>query len=308
MPELPAPFQYYGGKTYLRDFILPHLQGGKIYVEPYCGSANIFFAKDPHPVEVLNDLNGEIVNFFRVLQDPDHFKKFVHRVRWTPYSLDELREAIRIRKAKLSDPVLRAWAMFVIGSQAINGKAESEGNWSRTFIPTVGRRSSIRNDGMAQVTSRWKRKISYLEAWRDRIFMAQIDSRDALQVIEYWDSPETLFYLDPPYAEATRISPDVYSHEMKDAHHSQLVETLLKVKGRVVLSGYDSPLYAPLVENGWMRLGKEVSCSTSARARGQKQRGDGGLQTSKRIESLWLNRLADQPDLFFAEQRSEAHV
>lgn len=295
--SLPAPFQWFGGKTHLREFILPHLSGGKVYVEPFCGSANIFFAKDPHPVEVLNDLNDEIVNFFRVLQNRGLFRRFVHRVRWTPYSLAELREAIRIRKERVPDPVERAWAMFVIGSQAINGKAESEGNWSRTFIPTIGRTNSLRNDGMGQVNSRWKRRIALLEAWRNRLLMAQIDSRPALQVIEYWDSPDTVFYLDPPYVNDTRISLDVYSHEMCDNDHTRLVELLLRVKGRVVLSGYATSLYSPLEGAGWLRFDKEVACSTSARTRNSKDRIEG---LGRRVESLWVNRLSAQPDLFFS--------
>lgn len=299
--SLPAPFQWYGGKTHLRDFILPHISGSKIYVEPFCGSANIFFAKDPHPVEVLNDLNGEIINFFRILQDRKTFKEFLHRVKWTPYSLDELRHAIRVRTLlEVATPVERAWAMFVIGSQAINGHADSEGNWSRTFIPTRGRLNANRNEGMAQVTSRWKRRISYLEAWRNRLMRAQIDSRNALTVIEYWDSEDTVFYLDPPYVESTRTSLDIYSHEMTDDHHDQMIDILLKIKGRVVLSGYRSKLYERLDKAKWLRFDKEVACSTSARTRGSKDRREG---LSRRIESLWVNRPSVQPDLFLQHEQ-----
>jgi DNA adenine methylase len=193
---LPAVVNWFGGKTHLRTMILPHLSDGNLtYVEPYCGSANILLAKSPHPLEVLNDLNGDIVNFFRVLQNRRLFRHFAHRVRWTPYASDEFVEAIMCLNlewdGKLS--VERAWAFFVRGMFSFSGagKMNTRGNWRRS---TTG----INVEANAVVTEHWRMRVSMLEAWRDRLLRVQIDHRPALAVIQYWDAPTSTFDLDPP--------------------------------------------------------------------------------------------------------------
>jgi len=133
--------------------IIPHLTGGTVYVEPYCGAASCFFAKRPHPVEVLNDLDERIVGLFRVLQDPATFRAFAHRVRWTLYSLAEFRKALATLADPPNDPVARAWAFFVAQNQGFSGIAETEGNWSRVFVSSRG---------MARTTCNWRGRLSLL--------------------------------------------------------------------------------------------------------------------------------------------------
>lgn len=286
---LPTPVSWFGGKTHLRDFILPHIEDtSTVYVEPFCGSANIFFAKTPHPVEVLNDLNGDIVNFFRVLQNRRLFRTIAHRIRWTPYAVEEFIAAITL----LASPppketsLDRAWAFFVRGGMGFSGMGDSRGNWGRSFKAS---------GDINMVCARWQSRISYLEAWRDRLRGAQIDCLPALDVLAYWDSKDTVFYLDPPYVEETRASLNIYSHEMTNSDHGRLVRAILDAKGRIVLSGYASSQYASLESNGWIRLDKTIA-SPMAWDRGE----DGAEGTrGERTEVLWVNRLGAQPNIFY---------
>lgn len=281
--SLPVPVSWFGGKTHLRDFILPHIEhSGTVYVEPFCGSANIFFAKQPHPVEVLNDLNGDIVNFFRVLQSRQHFRKFARLCRWTPYAADEFLRALTLLETPPGPDLSidRAWSFFVRGTMGFGGAGESIGNWRRSFLSS---------QGTATVVSNWRMRLTMLEAWRDRLGRAQIDHKSALDVISYWDSPETTFYLDPPYVEDTRVSLNVYSHEMVDSDHLRLVSVLQTLKGRVVLSGYATSLYTILEESGWVRLDKTILSPMTGFSDGARR---------ERTEVLWINRLGAEQSLW----------
>jgi DNA adenine methylase len=275
-----SPFLWFGGKGNLAKKILPYLPKGKVYVEPFCGAASIFWhLPEPYGVEVLNDLNGEIVNLFRVLQDTTLFEEFRHRTIWTPYSLDEFRKALSVGPD--APPIDRAWAFFVRQNQGFGGIAKSEGTWSRTF----GSRR-----GMAKKACSWRGRMKLLDTWHDRLTRVQIDNRCALKVIEYWDSPDTVFYIDPPYALDTRVGGKVYDHECEDDFHHNLVSLLLTLKGKVALSGYATDIYAPLESAGWARVDIKTACMVSGRTRQSAERGTGSaMKNHARTESLWLS-------------------
>ena len=285
-PRRPmAPFRWYGGKGTLAPWIISHLpvDGAKVYVEPYAGAASVFWhLKNPFPVEVLNDVDRRIVTLFRVIQDKEMFHEFRHRVIWTLYSLDEFRRALEILKSwdSYSD-IDRAWAFFVAQNQGFSGKPSiSEGYWGRAFV---------QSRGMACECSRWRARMSMLNHWHDRLTRVQIDNRDALEVIRYWDSPETLFYVDPPYVPTTRIDKKVYASELDEEYHIKLVDVLLQVKGQVVLSGYENPIYKRLEESGWEKLSRTTSCHAAGRVRGSKIRGLGAASKhAKRVEVIWV--------------------
>lgn len=168
----------------------------------------------------------------------------------------------------------------------IRGAAKTIGNWGRAFTSC---------NGVAETTSKWIGRIGLLDAWRDRIQRVQIDNRDALDVIRYWDSPGTVFYCDPPYVSGTRTkgTRSAYRHEADDAHHAALVETLLGVKGACCLSGYDHPIYAPLEDAGWEKTEWRTSCCAAGRVRGSGLQGKGAATTKvPRTEVLWRNQRA----------------
>jgi DNA adenine methylase len=256
--------------------------GGKPYVEPYCGAASLFFARDPAPVEVLNDLDGEIVNLFRCLQDKRTFEELRHRLTWTLYARAEFARALEV--GETADKVERAWATFVKHNMGISGIAETVGRWSRTFVSARG---------MAMTTSKWLMRLSLLDAWRLRLMRAQIDNRDALEVIRYWDSPDTVFYLDPPYHLDTRKGGRGYKVDQDGSHHEMLVETVLNCKGAVVLSGYEHEVYDALTKAGWEQIGFKTVCFAASRNRNSGLQGVGAASAKvPRVEVVWRNQRA----------------
>lgn len=277
-----SPAQWYGGKGRMIERIAPLVpEGGRPYCEPYAGGASLFFARAPAPVEVLNDLNEDLVNLYRCLQDPDTFPRLAHMLTWTLYARMEFQRAIEIGRSDERDPVLRAWAMFVRANQGMSGKADTVGDWSRAFVP-------LRD--MAATTGRWTMRIGLLDAWRERLQRVQIDCRDALEVIRYWDTDDTVFYVDPPYHPDTRKSADDYAHEPDHNHHVALVDTLLACRGAATLSGYAHDVYSPLESAGWMRIDFKTACSAAGRVRGSGLRGKGAaLAKVPRVETVWIN-------------------
>jgi DNA adenine methylase len=251
------------------------------------GGASLFFARKPAPVEVLNDLNGDLVNLFRCLQDPKTFPELAHRIRYTLYSRAEFGRALEILNSDENDPVLRAWAMFVAANQAMSGDYKTVGQWSRSIFSSM--------NGTSSKNSRWIMRLSMLEDWHKRLLMVQIDNRDALEVIRYWDNPEAVFYLDPPYHLDTRKEVNVYAYEQGHDHYVQLVETILACQGAVVLSGYDHPVYEPLVRNGWSLVKYKTAAHAAGRVRWSGLQGEGAARAKvPRIECVWSNPRAQE--------------
>jgi DNA adenine methylase len=271
--------QWYGGKGLMLAKLLPLVPaGGQPYCEPYMGAASLFFARDPAPCEVLNDLDGELVNLFRCLQDPVLFPELSHRLKYTLYSRAEFMRAIEILNSDEPNPVLRAWAMFVAANQAVSGipRPKGAGDWGRAFSISPARK--------------WVVRLATLESWHRRLALAMIDNRDALEVIQYWDSPDTVFYIDPPYHPETRSRSTRYAVEAQHDHHERLVALLLRCKGAVVLSGYEHEVYQPLEDAGWEVLKFRTSVSAAVRSRTSPTRGSGNaLKHAPRTECVWRN-------------------
>lgn len=228
-----------GKKTRLLPQLLPLIPDGHCYVEPYGGSASVLLARKPAPVEVYNDLNGDLANLFRVLRDPRRAKELHRRLSLTLRSRAEHSHASAVLRNPRASSVTRAWAYFVIINQGFNGREDlATGNW--------------RNTGR---TAEWWRRVGWAGDWHERLANVVIESTDALELIGRHDGPDTVFYLDPPYVASTRkCKSALYAREATDDHHFELVRTLLTLEGAVVLSGYDSPIYRPLVDAGWQRI------------------------------------------------------
>jgi DNA adenine methylase len=285
--RMMAPFRWFGGKGRLAKHIIPLLPKATTYVEPYAGAASVFWhLTRPYPVEVLNDLNERVVNLFRVLQDREKFKELAHRVTWTLYSRAEFRKALAILKDTSASDIDLAWAFFVaqnqcMGMHCVGGLDTLESNWGRVIS------SSAR--GMAESTSSWRGRMKLLTYWHQRLTRVQLDSIDALKCIQYWDTPDTLFYIDPPYVLETRKD-KAYDKDVDDSHHQTLVQLLLNIKGKAVVSGYEHSIYKPLEEAGWHK----VTIPTVAHAAG-KTRNSGlqGMSTNlakvPRVEVIWSN-------------------
>jgi DNA adenine methylase len=278
-----APFKWAGGKSRIARWIVQYIPKGKIYVEPFAGAASVFWhLPTPFPIEVLNDLDGDIVNLYQVLQDKAKLEELAHRLIFTPYARAEFVRALQIAKDPTATDIDRAWAFFVKQNQGFGGNAKTAGSWGRS-ITTV-------NNNMASTTSSWRTRLRLFGFWHERLSRVQIDCIDGIECIRYWDTPDTVFYIDPPYAPETRKSLRLYKNEPDLAYHERLVETILAAKGKVMLSCYDHPVYDPLTNSGWRKLTKETSCHMAGRIRGSKLQGSGAAKAHvPRMETLYLN-------------------
>jgi len=284
-----APVRWYGGKGNMAKKIVQLIPSSKIYVEPYCGAASIFWHLKPRPIEVLNDLNEELITLFRVLQDKEQFEELAHRLTWTPYSRSEFVRALEVDRDAADIDV--AWATMVKFCMGMSGFAKTFGNWSRTFIESRG---------MPLSCSRWRACLRLLDWWHDRISRVQLECNDALTVIDYWDTPDTTFYIDPPYVSSSRVSQKVYDYETEDEHHRKLVSLLLQVKGNVVLSGYANEIYEPLEQAGWRRVDFQTACYARCRHRNSNLVGEGAATKHvPRTESAWIKPTKKQSGMLF---------
>jgi DNA adenine methylase len=280
--KAPGIVRWYGGKGNLREKILPLIPpGGRPYCEPFAGAASILFARKPAPIEVLNDLHNDLINLYRCFQDREKFEELKHRLSYTLYSRAELGRALEILNSDERDPILRAWAFYVASNMSMSGVIGTIGNWSRTFRERKGEQGS--ENAVA-----FSKKKRWFDVWHHRLQKIQIDNRDALEVIRYWDNPEAVFYLDPPYHLETRKGRKAYRHEASDDFHVRLVETILQCRGAVVLSGYDHPVYQPLTDRGWEKIVFEVSCHATPPLR-TVDCEEGPEERPPRQEIVWRN-------------------
>lgn len=271
-----APFAYFGGKSRLTDWITSHFPPHRTFVDLFGGAANLVLNKAPAFLDVYNDRDGDLVNFFRVLRERP--TELLHAIERTPYARDEFEQA---REDLGSDPLERARRFYVLIRQSNFPGRVSGRSWRVMNRP-----------GVTMVTT-W-RNNDHLWAVADRLLDIQIENLDALQALERYDGPETLFYADPPYLQETRCkTAHGYTCEFNTpAQHEALAEALCGIAGMALISGYDSPLY-----RAWFADWRVVT---------ETQR-DAVLQ--ERTEYLWLSPrtwdrlqaarpVAEQPPLF----------
>ncbi|KAA3658041.1 MAG: DNA adenine methylase [Chloroflexi bacterium] len=265
-------FGWYGGKFSHLDWLLPLLPKTTHYCEPFGGSAAVLINRHPSPVETFNDIDGELVNFFRVLRTQK--EELLEAIGLTPFSREELRIAVNDSLEGIAD-LERARRFFVRARQVRTGLAQtaSEGRWAHCKLTSRA--------GMAGAVSRWLGSVEGLSEIAQRLLRVQIENEPALKVIKRFDSPETLFYCDPPYVHESRSDTQAYAYEMSDEDHRQLAEVLNNVQGKVALSGYHSPLMKELYGD-WTFIE-----APTKKAHSTNTRPDTTKQT--RTEVLWIN-------------------
>lgn len=261
--------RYHGGKWMLAPWIISHFPPHRVYVEPYAGGASVLMRKPRSFAEVYNDQWSEVVNVFRVLRDPDQAAELERVLRITPFSREEFEttypdsDAPAVERARRA--ILRSFAGF--------GSASTNGSYTTGF-----RANSMRSH--TTPAHDWARYPDSIRFFVERLRGTVIEHRPALDVIDQQDSPDTLFYVDPPYPHSTRNmrrGNASYTHEMTDQDHEQMAEQLHKCRGMVVVSGYRCELYDRLFGD-WER--REVE----ALADGARPR----------VEVLWLNPACSQ--------------
>lgn len=228
-----------GGKGRQLGELLPLIPHTKTYVEPFGGGASVLLNRVKSEVEVYNDLDGALVNLFQVVRDDKLFPEFAHKLGWTLYAKEEFVRAVDSHDDESLSRVDRAVLFYTMLNQSISGKRlASAGDWARGRLDNLADRFVMRQEKLGAIHT--------------RIRGVQIECRDALDILQEWDGPETVFYCDPPYVLDTRSKRKYYAVEPGDDYHVQLVDVLLAVKGMVILSGYDHPVYNRLREHGWI--------------------------------------------------------
>lgn len=262
--------EWHGGKHYLAKRIIelfpPHVH----YVEPFFGGGSVLFAKPDEWIkghsEVVNDIYGDLVLFWKVLQSPGLFDEFTRLVAMTPFSSAAFEET---KKTQPQDNVRAAANFFIRYRQSRQGLGKDFATMSR----------SRTRRGMNEQVSSWLSAVEGLPEAHERLKRVVIFSKDALRLIEQEDSPDTFFYLDPPYLKETRVAKDSYVHEMTTMDHGNMLDLLGSLNGRFLLSGYYHWAYADAAERyGWNRVGIEIDNKAS-----------GKRVKPKKTECLWMN-------------------
>ena len=261
-PKRPL-LRYFGGKWQLRHWIISHFPSLQFYAEPFAGAASVLLAKEPASGgEMLNDLNGDLINLFRVMKDESQAQKLREKLKWTPYAHSEWMEA---RKDSTTNPVTRAQNLLVRSFMSIqvagttsSGSGFRMGNVDLRRVDRSGKKT-FRN--CARDWENWKTE---LEAIHQRLSQVMIYQRDALDFISLMDSPNCLLYIDPPYHHRTR-SQTRYTVEFTE--HEKLVSRLLDCSAKIIISGYDCQASRPLEEAGWERIEKPYRANMSKRRR-----------------------------------------
>jgi DNA adenine methylase len=261
--------RYHGGKWKLAPWIISNLPPHRVYVEPFGGGGSVLLRKPRSYAEVYNDLDGEIVNVFRVMRDQGPLLRDV--IRLSPFSRAEFQAAYlpsgdQVEQARRT--ILRSFQGF--GSAAACGEAS-------------GFRANSNRSGTTPAHD-WANYADHVEGLIERLRGVVIECRDAMAVMLHHDNDTTLHYVDPPYVHDTRSTKvrhndkrKSYKHELSDEQHASLVAGLKQLKGMVVLSGYPSTLYQELCSN-WVRIDR-AAFADGARAR---------------TECLWLNDAATE--------------
>jgi DNA adenine methylase len=280
-------FGWYGGKYSHLDWLLPLLPETTHYCEPFGGSAAVLLNRKPAPVETYNDLDGEVVNFFRVLLDRQ--EELIQAIGLTPFSREEFRIAAEESPEGLSD-LERARRFFVRARQVRTGLAQtaSVGRWAHCKLTSRA--------GMAGAVSRWLGSVEGLSEIVQRLLRVQIEQGPAVEVIKRYDSAETLFYCDPPYPHDSRSDVNAYGFEMTDREHRELADVLHNVQGKVAISSYHCRLMDELYGD-WDYIESPPKKAHSTNTRSDNKKRD-------RVEVLWINYdIPNQEDAAWPNQQ-----
>lgn len=255
---MKAVLKYPGAKNRIADWICSQIPKHDVYVEPYAGSLAVLLNKKRCRIETVNDLDGEIVNFFRTLRDsPDVLCRLINL---TPYSREEYKNAYEISDDRIERArrfCVRCWMGFGCGNLYMNGFKS-------------GQQSMSPNPAKA-----WAGLPEILLMAAERLKGVQIENLPATELIKRYDTPDVFIYADPPYLHETRKN-YLYKHEMSDSEHEELLKVLVKHPGKILISGYENDMYNDYLA-GWEKAYKQTNAEC-------------GL---KRTEVLWMNYRQD---------------
>jgi DNA adenine methylase len=249
-PTRPV-MRYFGGKWRLAHFVISHFPVHNCYVEPFGGAGSVLMQKQRSKSEFFNDLDGEVVNVFKVLRDLRKAARLEELIRLTPYSRKDFDQAYIPVKDPIEQArrtILKSYAGFGSDSMHRNVGMRTRASTHPEHIhaPT-GFRTIVRRNRGTTPAKDWSEYPDQIRAFCERLQGVVIECRPALKLIAQLDSEETLFYVDPPYPMSSRMRPGHgYAFEMTDEDHRELASALFQIKGMVLLSSYRSELYSEL--------------------------------------------------------------
>lgn len=248
--------KYPGAKNRIAEWICAQIPPHDVYLEPYFGGGAVFFNKIPSRIETINDLDKNVVNFFRVIRE--YPEELAYQLSMTPFGRNEYYDAFQVKETdsdieRARKFAVRCWQGFGCSNLYRNGFRSSQQSTS------------------PHTTKEWNDIPERILLATERLKNAQIENLQAIEVIKRYNTSDVFMYVDPPYLHGTRKN-YLYKHEMEDEEHVQLLEVLKSHPGKVLISGYDNELYSDMLA-GWKKLSK-------------KTQAESGIP---RTETLWMN-------------------
>ena len=266
--KLRPPLKTHGGKYYLSNWIIENFPEGYedlTYCEPFCAGASVFLNKNESKEEVISDTDDGVISVFKSLRDAP--KEFIARIKRTRYTERAFKMAQNRSEKEFEDYVDQGVNEYVL-------RRMSRGGLKKAFAWSTRKRGGQPGDLNA-----WETMFEQLPLIAERAKNAVILNRNFIDVFKVWDEEDTLFYLDPPYLHSTRTegSTELYEHEMSAEEHLDLLHLINNARGKIILSGYSSPLYNRNLKN-WKVKRKNVA-NHSSQSKSKK----------RRVECLWMN-------------------
>lgn len=259
MPRIRAPFRYAGSNANMIKDILPYIPYGRgiDWNEPFCGTAVLTLNKERHLLETINDANGDITNFFKVLRDSK--KELIERIKLTPYSKDALVATYENRGDwnYVMLPVEKARLFYARQMLSRNG-ADRSPSWKRQF------KSMDKNGRLMKPAAKSFMDTDHLDKYAERLCGVQIENLDVFKYIDDYDHPLAMFYFDPTFLPSTRKNKRLYQHEMEVEDHERFIERIKTLQGMAMIRHYMCEEYDSL---GWRRVdfNKRVDGTASQR-------------------------------------------
>lgn len=266
--KIRPPVKTHGGKHYLKNFIIenfPENYEELIYCEPLCGGASVLLNKNKSKQEIISDLDKGLISIFKALRDePQEFIERIKKIKYTEKSFNLAKEA---EDGEFEDYIALAVNEYTL-------RRMSRGGMRKSFAWSERQRGGKPGDVNA-----WETMTEELVNISERVKDAIILNENFFDLFKIWDEEDTLWYIDPPYLPSTRneSAVSVYKYEMTVEDHINLLQVIKNCRGKIVLSGYSSPVYNRALK-GWKCKKKDVPNNSS-----QTKTKD------RRLECIWMN-------------------
>lgn len=260
-----TPIKYFGGKGTMFNNIIkyfPEKGTFDTYIEPFGGSFSIGLKKPETEVEIYNDLEKNVYSLYKVLSDKELFEEFKFKCDLVHFS-EDLRKEYKEKLKEDQSIVDRAFHFFYVNRTSRNGIGG-------ITLNTIIRRK------MSKSTSDFLSAIDRLPELHQRLSKVIILNRDGIKLIEKYNKENIFIYCDPPYVHSTRTDTR-YNVDMEDEQHTKFLDTVIKSKSKILISGYDCEMYNRLTENGFEKINFEVKTI------------DGAFKKKTKVETLWKN-------------------